>query len=134
MTMQREDLDKGLEGDVCYWIAHERQMRGKFTWDARRDPLPDLVIEIEVSRSAMKKLAIYAALGVPEVWRFDSHRIRVEVLQPDGSYRHGEHSPTFPTVPLQGLLAYMQPDAERSYPDLLGDFRQWVRQQLPARR
>src|SRR5215510_5085277 len=29
MTFKREDLERGLEPDECYWIEHEAQMRGK---------------------------------------------------------------------------------------------------------
>src|SRR5579872_2496828 len=52
MTLRRPELDRGLEPDECYWIAHERDVRNLDAWDPTRDPPPDLVIEIEVSRSA----------------------------------------------------------------------------------
>ena len=76
MTFQREDLDRGLEPDDCYWIAHEPQMHNKLTWDPAIDPPPDLVLEIEISRSAQDRMGIYAALRVPEVWRFDGETLR----------------------------------------------------------
>jgi Uma2 family endonuclease len=31
---------------------------------------PDLAIEVDVSRSSIDKLAICAAIGIPEVWRY----------------------------------------------------------------
>ena len=34
-------------------------------------PPPDLAVEVEISRKALNSLNIYAALGVPEIWRFD---------------------------------------------------------------
>ena len=53
MTFRRRDLAAGLEPDECYWIAHEPEMRGKLEWDPTRDPPPDVVMEIEVSRKAL---------------------------------------------------------------------------------
>ena len=80
MTFQREDLDRALEPDDCFWIAQESRMRGKLEWCSTSDPPPDLVVEIEVSRSGVDRMAIYAALGVPEVWRFDGTRLHVCLL------------------------------------------------------
>ena len=71
MTFKREDLDRGLEPDECYWIEHEPQMRSKEDYDQQNDPPPDLVLEVEVSCSVLDRLGIYAALKVPEVWRWD---------------------------------------------------------------
>src|SRR5262245_4764115 len=46
MTHRREDLERGLEGDECYWIAHESAVRGKIDLDLENDPPPDLFLEI----------------------------------------------------------------------------------------
>src|SRR5437868_4288739 len=43
-TFKREELERGLEADNCYWIQHERAMRGKRRFDGRRDPPPDLAL------------------------------------------------------------------------------------------
>ena len=73
MTMRREELERGLEPDECFWIANEPHMRARLDWDPRRDPPPDLVIEIEISRSALDRMGIYAALRVPEVCALRRH-------------------------------------------------------------
>ncbi len=71
MTCEREDLGRAVEPDECFYIDNEPRMRGKVEIDLSVDPPPDLAIEVEVSRSAASRLPIYAALGVPEVWRYD---------------------------------------------------------------
>src|SRR5262249_4770393 len=43
MTFKREDLERALEPDECYWIDHEVQMRGKLEYDQLVDPPPNLV-------------------------------------------------------------------------------------------
>src|SRR5262245_38805161 len=50
-TFRRKDLARGLEPDECWYIEHEEQMRGKAEIDLTIDPPPDLVIEVEVTRS-----------------------------------------------------------------------------------
>ncbi|HMC65938.1 MAG TPA: Uma2 family endonuclease [Gemmataceae bacterium] len=130
MTFKREDLAKGFEPDDCYWIGHERQMRGKLTWDPAVDPPPDLIQEIEMSRSAISRMPLFAAFRVPEVWRFDGESLRAFVLQSDDSYLQVERSPTFPKIPLQEIVRFLEPDETKDYLTILREFRAWVREQL----
>lgn len=50
------------------------------------DPPPDLAIEIDITSSSLDRLAIYASLGITEVWRFDGDRLTIYVLE-DGYYQ-----------------------------------------------
>lgn len=70
MTCDRADLERGLEPDLCYWIAQQAAVRGKDRIDLLVDPPPDLALEVDVSRSAIPKLPIYESLRIPEVWRW----------------------------------------------------------------
>lgn len=127
MTFQREDLERGIEGDNCFWIAHERQMRTKKTWLPAQDPPPDLVLEIEVSRSALKRMSIYAALGVPEVWCFEGDSLRVYLLQKDRTYQRADRSPTFPSVPPAGIVPFLELNEATDYLGMVRAFREWLR-------
>ena len=128
MTFKRQDLARGLEPDQCYWIAHESQVRGQIEWNSVSDPPPDLVIEIEVSRGAQDRMSIYAALGVPEVWRFDGESLVACLLQSGGGYKQADRSPTFPAVPLKELIRFFTPSAEVDYLSGIREFRSWVRE------
>ena len=56
-THKREDLGKGAEPDKCYWFGdNARHMRGKRQLDLNRDPAPDLVIEVDVTRTSLDRL------------------------------------------------------------------------------
>jgi Uma2 family endonuclease len=125
MTFQREDLEQGLEGDNCWWIESAGQVLGKMSWDAAVDPPPDLLLEIEVARTAVSRMAIYAALKVPQVWRFDGKSLRVNLLQPDGTYLPVTQSPTFPRIPLAEVVRFLQP--EKDYLTVQSEFRAWVK-------
>jgi Uma2 family endonuclease len=133
MTFKREDLARGLEPDECFWIANEPQVRGKVEWDPNRDPSPDLVIEIEITRSALDRRDIYAALGLPEVWRCTRESLIVLRIQDDGNYQVSEASPTFPGIPVVEMVRFLQPDETRDYLSLVRSFRAWVRDQLAQR-
>lgn len=68
-TLTTEDEECGVEPDEAYYIANERAVREHEDYDPQRDPPPDLVVEIDVTRSSSKRLPTYAAMRVPEVWR-----------------------------------------------------------------
>ena len=81
-TFRQKALQKGLEPDECYYIANEAAVRGKRRFDLRRDPPPDLVVEIDITHRAIDREKIYAAMGVPEIWRFDGRRLACLHLGP----------------------------------------------------
>jgi Uma2 family endonuclease len=132
MTFRREDLDRGMEPDDCFWIAHEKPMRAVDQWLPERDPPPDLVLEIEISRKIIDRLPILAALRVPEVWCFDGIAIRVYIFGADGQYRIVERSPTFPKVNLNGLVPFFRRAETEDSLTVIRAVRAWVREQLNA--
>lgn len=129
-TFRREELARGLEPDECWYIRHEAEMRNKTEIDLASDPPPDLVIEVEVSRSVLDRLGIYASLGVPEVWRCDGETLRVLVLGAGGGYTEQERSPTFPQLPLDGLMGFLAQRGQVDETRLVKSFRAWVRSTL----
>ncbi len=75
VTCRREDLEKGLEPDECYFIVNQPLRTAEGHLDLINGPPPDLAIEIEVSRTVVARQPILASLRVPEVWRIDEERI-----------------------------------------------------------
>jgi hypothetical protein len=130
MTMQREDLEKGIEGDDIFWIEHERHMRAKLTWEPGVDPSPDLALEIEISRSVINRLGIYAVLNIPEVWSFNGTAIIIRSLQADGTYQITEKSKAFPEIAVAEIVPFLFPDPNMDFLTALRQFRAWVRQIL----
>ncbi|MBL8795594.1 MAG: Uma2 family endonuclease, partial [Planctomycetia bacterium] len=63
MTCRRDDLQRAVEPDDCFYVINEPRMRGKLEIVLGVDPPPDLMLEIEVSRNVMSCLPIFAALG-----------------------------------------------------------------------
>jgi Uma2 family endonuclease len=95
VTLRRRRKQRGLEPDSCYWIANAAKMRGRMRLDLRTDPPPDLAIEVDVTSSSLDRMSIYAALGIPEVWRLTTAALSFNVLVA-GAYRVEPNSLAFP--------------------------------------
>ena len=68
-TISREDLDRAAEPDCADYIDHQPQVAGRRI-DFATDPPPDLVVEVISTSTDLDKNRLYAALGVPELWRY----------------------------------------------------------------
>lgn len=133
-TWRNEAEERGLEADAYFCRANFPRVRGKKTLDLNVDPPPDLAVGVEVSRSASDRLAIYARLGVPEVWRFDGERSSVWCLQPDGAYAQAATSLNLPQLGLDEVVQWMnQAVATQDLTEWLEAFETWVRDELAPR-
>ncbi|MBI3268456.1 MAG: Uma2 family endonuclease [Planctomycetes bacterium] len=132
-TFNREDLDRGLEPDECYWIRNEPLVWDHLEVDLTRDPPPDLAIEIDVTSSSINRQALYAALGVPELWRYDGTRLSVLLLDPDGRYCPAERSASFPFLPMQEFAQFLATDPPLKENERVRRFRDWVRRLPPMK-
>jgi Uma2 family endonuclease len=132
-TFRSRARQRGLEPDKCYWIANEPLMRGKKDFDIAVDPPPDLAVEVDMTPSSLDRLAIYAALGVKEVWRFDGETISVHQLGSGGKYAVQERSGVFPHLPMGELLRFLHDSDAEDETSLEWSLRAWVREHvLPA--
>lgn len=75
-TFQREDIGRGFEPDTCFYVSEAERVRGRKALELPEDPPPEVVIEVDISNSSIDKMAIYAAMGIPEVWRHDGKRLQ----------------------------------------------------------
>lgn len=132
MTFKRQDLERGLEPDQCFWVQNEPRVRGKDELDLTIDPAPDIAIEVEISRSSLDKLDIYASLGVGEVWRHDGEALHVVVLQPDGAYVAVQRSPALPGLPLAEVARVVAQRGTVDEMSLMDAFQQRVRDGFPG--
>lgn len=130
MTCDREDLERGLEPDEGFYIENEPSIRDKEEIDLAVDPPPDLAVEVDLRRSPKSRMGIYAALRVPEVWRFDGESLRIHQLGAAGQYVVVDHSPHFPIVTGPDLVRFIQQRLQLDENTLTRSFREWVLEQL----
>ncbi|BAY75773.1 hypothetical protein NIES25_22200 [Nostoc linckia NIES-25] len=129
LTMTRDDLEQAAEPDSSYYIQNEVLVRNKENIDLNIDPPPDLVLEVEYSRSKINKLIVYAAMGVPEFWRYNGTVLRIYTLN-NGQYFQSESSPTFAPVLVAEIPRFIQESKKIGQIATTRAFRSWVRQQM----
>ena len=90
---------RAKEPDESFYLANEPRIRDKDAIDLEVDPPPDLWIEVDNRGSSFGKLPLYAALGVPEVWRYRPRRgiLWFGRLGPDG-YESTDRSLALPML------------------------------------
>ncbi|MBD2594154.1 Uma2 family endonuclease [Nostoc spongiaeforme FACHB-130] len=107
LTLTRDDLEKGGEPDSSYYIQHELLVRDKENINLNQDPPPDLVLKVDYSKPKIDKLSLYAAMGIPEFWRYNGTVLRIYTLL-DNQYSEVELSPTFAPVAVREIPRFIQ--------------------------
>lgn len=104
-TMNYPFLQKGAEPDNAYYIQNQPLVKGRNV-DFAQDPPPDLVVEVDITHTDIRKNQFYARIGVPEFWRFNGKIWRIYRIE-SGEYVEVEVSPTFPQVPKDRLYQFL---------------------------
>ncbi len=125
-TFKRKDRKKGLEPDECYYFRHIGVVRKKRTLDLKKDPPPDLAVEIDITHRSIAREPIYAALGVPELWRFDGNRINVLRLDAGKKYRSADSSGIFPFLEMAEFNRFLKRFEDEDHNAVVRAFRKWV--------
>lgn len=98
-TLRARKIAGGLEPDEAYYIKHEPLVRGTGELELSSDPPPDLVLEIDVTHKTAYKLPVYAALGVPEIWRLNRGKIEfLKLVRRKRAYQPIARSLSFPMI------------------------------------
>ena len=129
-TFRRQDLDRGLEPDECYWFEQARAIRKVGTIDLARDPAPELVIEVEITCSVLNRLGLFHSLGVAEIWRLTQVGQMVVLGWSEAGYQVLPVSRVLAGFPVPELTQWLD-TSERTRPQLLREFLRWARAYKP---
>ena len=131
VTCRRADLEAGVEPDECYYVHRVPADPYGMSLDLTVEPPPDLALEVDITSGSVPREPIYAALGVPEIWRFDQRRAIPRHRQPDGTYRDEERSLAFPELSMPEFNRFlgMMLDKPVEQHATLKAFQQWARAQ-----
>lgn len=130
MTLKLEKKRKGTEPDDCFYITNADKVIGKKGLDMKSSPPPDLAIEVDVSHRSDSKFEVYAALGVPEIWRYRKGKMHFYQLS-DESYVETTTSGLFPFLTTDVLSGFLKEDYIQNLNQVKRAFRQWVRDNKP---
>jgi Uma2 family endonuclease len=128
-TYQREDLAKGFEPDSSFYFRNAKSVRGKKEIDLANDPPPELVIEVDISRSSLNRFPIFAAIGVAEIWRYDGNRVRFYRLE-GREYSEIEDSRVLPPMTAKQATLFVERDSTDDAVVWLRAVHEWVRARL----
>jgi Uma2 family endonuclease len=110
-TLEDEALQKGAEPDESYCFGPTEGVER-----------PDLAIEVVWTSGGIRKLTVYRALGVREVWYWRRGKLTAWILGPDG-YDERDTSVVLPGIDLAELASYVDrplvSTAMREYRDAL---------------
>lgn len=129
-TFRRADLARGFEPDSCFYIQNVERISGKSKLDLANDPPPDLVIEIDITSPSINKLPLYAQVGVPEVWRYESARLIILKLAGD-SYVESDASLALSGVTSRAIFSLVEDSKSMKRPAWLKKVRAWARSIRP---
>lgn len=127
-TIKKQSLQKGAEPDSCFFVQRAARVIGKEVVDLAADP-PDIVVEVDVSHQSDRKLAFYAQLGIPEVWRYDGKQAAFYRLE-GGRYVETPSSLAFEGFRSEILTRLLSRLAAESQQEVLDDFRRSLRRRV----
>jgi len=124
-TFKREDVERGFEPDASFYLQHAAAVRDNTEIDLASDPPPDLIIEIDLTHPSLDKFPIYAALGIPEVWRYVGQQVIIYRHTVDG-YAVVDTSVVLPGVTSSQLMQVVERGYEMLRPAWLRHVRTWA--------
>jgi Uma2 family endonuclease len=132
LTLDREDLTRAIEPDTCFYIQNEAIVRGLEKINLPVNPPPDLAVESDYTNSSVNKQSIYAAFGVPEIWRYKNNTLLVYRLE-DGKYEQCDRSGAFPFLPISEVPGFIEQSKTIGQRSAVRAFRERIREILRDR-
>jgi Uma2 family endonuclease len=125
-TLKKQSEQKGAEPDACFYVQTADLVGTKEEIDFETDPPPDVVVEIDIHHESISKFPIYAAFGVPELWRFDGERLTIYRLS-EGQYVSSEASMAMPILTSAVLSEFLARSPKEDQYDIVLAFEEWLK-------
>jgi len=126
-TFKQDEVSKGFEADESYYIQNADQVTHLEEVDLTLHPGPDLVVEIDITNSSMRKFGIYASLQVAEVWRWEGEGLRLftrtEQRNELFGYEEVTESHVLPAFPIADAVRLIGQRLQRGETQLIREFR-----------
>ena len=120
---------KGAEPDDCFFVQNASLIIGNEIeeYDLERLPPPDIAVEVDRTNASLDKFVIYAALGVPELWRVHKKAVRIYLLSGD-SYTESPTSRSFSVSGAETLSEFLASVDQKAARKAARAFRSWIRE------
>lgn len=120
---------KGVEPDGCFYVQSADKLPNKLRIDFSRDPMPDIVLEIDIYHDSKAKFEIYAGFGVKEIWRYDGEKFGIYELQKNAEYKEVKRSKSLPILTAKVLTDLLNQSNEKDQYEILLAFEEWLKTQ-----
>jgi Uma2 family endonuclease len=127
--MRNRKQSKGNEPDACFYVQTAEIIGNRIRLDFSIDPPPDVVLEVDIHHDSTDNDAIYASLGVSEIWRYDEWAMTIYHLR-QGEYVVAEKSLALSMLTSQILTEYIDRMRQEGENEALLAFDEWL-QSLP---
>lgn len=133
VTLKNAEMACATEPDACYYLKNRPSQR---EIDLTQDSPPDLLVEVALTQPKLEKLPIYAALGIPEVWRYitaageDMLKGKLLMYELQEGYVQRPNSLAFPFLPAERVLEFMQQSDSISLATALQLLRAWIEERM----
>jgi Uma2 family endonuclease len=128
-TIKKRKEDKGLEPDACFYVQSVGLIGNRVHLDFEYDPPPDIAVEIDIHHRSLYKRPIYAALGIPELWRYNRREVTIFHLE-DGVYVPADNSLALPFLTARVLTDFLARNRNEGELQALSSFDDWLTVQI----
>ena len=128
-TMKVTKELKGVEPDGCFYVQSADKLPDKLRIDFSKDPMPDIILEVDIYHDSKVKFEIYAAFGVKEIWRYDGQKFEMYELQKSAEYKEVKKSKSLPILTAKVLTGFLNQSNEKDQYEILLAFEDWLKLQ-----
>jgi Uma2 family endonuclease len=125
-TIRKRSEQKGAEPDACFYVQTANVVGTKDEIDFETDPPPDIVVEIDIHHESISKFPIYAAFGVPELWRYEGEMLTIYHLR-DEKYVPADVSQALPILTSAVLTEFLGRIPKEDQYDIVLAFEEWLK-------
>jgi Uma2 family endonuclease len=136
-TWKRREVERGIEADLSYCfdsakVAACRAAEARGLNEGTAFPIPDLMIEIDISPPQIDRPEIFRKLRPPEVWKFSDDAVSIEQLDASGNYVAADAS-RFLFVRADEVTQWLRDGKSANRPAWKRAIREWARAELRPR-
>ena len=125
-TLRKQVEEKGTEPDDCYYFKNYKLIGAKKQIDLTVDPPPDLAFEVDITNPSLTEFPIYAAIGVPELWRYTNQGVHFYRLEED-DYVEINRSDLFPFLSPNDLFTFLSIGESEGAVGMAVEFKDWIK-------
>ncbi len=120
---------KGVEPDGCFYVQSVDKLPDKLRVDFSHDPMPDIILEVDIYHDSKVKFEIYAAFGGKEIWRYDGKKFEMYELQKSADYKEIKKSKSLRILTAKVLTDFLNQSNEKDQYEILLEFEEWLKLQ-----